>query len=166
MKRNYKMTEKNRRTLIFASICGTMLATYSKQEKSRLHQELELRVAKGIRKIVKKEQTVGFATISLADRLWKELVDKFAKENLTIDASVFILELASKDEKNLAKQFGMGTGILGRWSTLQDRQDALKLEQDTRTVVNYLLQITNKALEIEEKNLSFAERLAQAKATA
>ncbi len=149
------MTTEQKKTLIIGSIIGTMLATYSKEERTRLHNTLHAGVGKGVRACVKRHSKAEVIQVSHVDGndLWADAVDHFKREQITIEASSTILFLVDLDEKNLAKYYGLSRSKLSRWAKPCRREDAKVLEDNGRRVAKHVDSAINLlyGIEIEEK---------------
>ena len=160
------MTEKQKRTLILASIIGTLFSCYDDDEKTRLHLELHKRIGVGVRKWVKQygEDTVTQVAHVDGAGIWKDAVDHFADKKITIEASACVLSLWNLDEKSLAKHFGLGAGKLGKWAKPSRREDRVELEKASREVAKYVYAKINDLYGIkEEKKMSVLEMIAAAR---
>ena len=157
------MNANQKRTLMLAGIIGTLFACYDEDEKTRLHKELHARIGKGVRKMVKRygKQAVIDVSHTQGNVVWGDAVDHFAERKITIEASACILELWAKDEKALAKHFGLSSGKLEKWQVPTTREDAVYLEGCSREVANYVWSKINALYGIEEsKKMSVLERIA------
>lgn len=163
------MTPEQKRTLILASIIGTIFSNYEEDEKTKLHKEIHVRIGKGIRKQVKlhsKEEVVVVAHHEGND-IWRKAVDHFAERQVTIEASSCILSIVNLDEKALSKHYGLGAGALAKWAKPCRRSDALELEKAGNEVAKYIFDAVNElyGIEVEEK-ISVLERIRLAKESA
>jgi hypothetical protein len=157
------MTNKQKRTLIIASIIGTLLACYREDEKTKLHRVLHLRIGTGTGKFVKQhgKDIVEKVAYSEGNSLWREVVDYFADKERTIEASACVLQLWNKDEKQLGKYFGLSRAKIGRWASPTKRKDAVELERNSRDVADMVFDKINKLYGIEvEKKMGLMERIA------
>jgi len=160
------MTIKQKRSLILASIIGTLFACYDDKEKTKLHDELHARIGKGIRKQVKLygEKRITQIAHDEGQVIWKSAVDHFAKDKITIEASSCILAIWNLDEKALSKHYGLGAGKLGDWARPSKRSDAVALEKASNAVARYVFDAINKLYGIEvEKRISVLKRIQIAK---
>ncbi|MDM5264772.1 hypothetical protein PF327_11255 [Sulfurovum sp. XTW-4] len=166
MMRIIAMTPNQKKSLILASIIGTLFATYDKKEQTRLHKEIHVRIGKGIRKQVdihSKEEVIFVAHVQ-GNGIWKQAVDHFAERKITIEASSTVLALVNLDEKALSKHYGLGAGILAKWAKPCRRSDALELEKAGNEVAKYVFNAVNELYDIEvEEKMSVLERIAQAR---
>ena len=151
------MTPKNKRALIAASIIGSLLNAYEKQERNKIHETLRLRAKKGIRRSVAKYGQEAIDAINLGDKVWKSAIDNF---KLTyIEASAFILLLSYKDSKLLSRDYDLGQGILGQWAKPSKAENAVELEANTSEVCRFIFDEINRHLGIEEDRTSIMEKL-------
>jgi len=156
------MKNTQKRTLILASIIGTLFGNYDEDEKTKLHKELHARIGKGIRKTASKytRKIVEEVAHNDGNMIWKKAVDHFKKDKITIEASSCILAIWNLDEKALTKYYGLGAGKLGKWAKPSTRHDAVELEQNGNKVARFIFNEVNTLYSIEvEKKLSFMERL-------
>lgn len=160
------MTPKQKRTLLLSGIIGTLFACYEEKEKTRLHKELHRRIGIGIRKMVKKygEPAVTCVMQHEGNDLWKDTVDYFDEEGITIEASTLVLALHHLDEKALTKGYGLGRGKVGTWGKPNYGRNTLIEEKASNKVAKYVWSKVNELYGIEvEKTVSVLERIAQAK---
>jgi len=163
------LNNNQKRTLVLAGIIGTLFACYEEGEKTRLHKELHARIGTGVRKMVKKysEEKVVQVVHMEGNAVWKDAVDHFAEEKITIEASSCVLSLWAKDEKALAKHFGMSKSKLGDWARPGTREDAVALEQASLAVATYVWEKISALYDIElEKQMSVMERIEMARISA
>lgn len=163
------MDVKQKRSLILASIIGTLLGCYEEEEKTKLHNELHARIGKNIRKKVKifGEKLITKVAHDEGQMIWKKAVDHFAERKITIEASSCVLAIWNLDEKSLTKHYGLGAGKLGQWAKPSKRDDALELEKASNEVAKFVFNEVNKLYEIEvEEKMSVLERIAQARKVA
>lgn len=156
------MNKKHKRTLVLASIIGTLFGCYAEDEKTRLHKELHARIGKGMRKQVKMYslQEVMKVTHDEGGMVWKDAVDHFAERKITIEASACVLSLWNLDERPLEKHFGLSSSKIGQWAVPSKREDRRELEQASREVAKYVWSRVNELYGIEEeKKMSVLERL-------
>ena len=156
------MTSEQKRSLILASIIGTIFASYRDDERTKLHDELHRRIGKGIRKQVKlySETAVKVVAHEEGKDVWRSAVDHFAEREITIEASSCILAIWNLDEKALSKHYGLGAGKIGRWAKPSKRSDAAELDKASREVAKYVFNAVNElyGIEVEEK-MSVMERI-------
>lgn len=154
-----------RRTLIIATLIGTMLDSYDKEDKTKLHRELQVRIRKGIERYKKKNGSAeALALITIGDRVWKRAIDFFAEKDVYIEASNLVLRLWIEDEKTLAKDYGLGKGKVGEWAKPYKGEKAYELEKATGVVVEFLIKEINSELGIEvAPKISVLERIRQKK---
>lgn len=160
---------KQKRTMIFAGIIGTLFSCYDENEKTRLHHELHGRIGKGFRTKVRKHGKAYVTKVGHDDAgaVWKEAVDHFAARKITIEASACVLSLWNLDEKMLEKHFGMNAIKIGKWARPSRREDRVELEKASREVARYVFNAANKLYGIEEeKKMGVLERLKMMKETA
>lgn len=156
------MNTKQKRSLILASIIGTLFNCYDDDEKTKLHNELHSRIGKGIRKQVKLYGTKCITQVSHDEgqSIWKSAVDHFAEQKITIEASSCILSLVNLDEKSLSKHYGLSAGKLGQWAKPSRRNDRIELEKNSNAVAKFVFNAVNELYGIEEeRKLSILERL-------
>jgi hypothetical protein len=81
------MTPKQKRSLVMASIIGTLFGCYDDDERTRLHDELHSRIGKGIRKQVKLfgKECIVKVSHDEGNAIWKDSVDHFADKQITIE---------------------------------------------------------------------------------
>lgn len=163
------MDIKQKRTLILASIIGTLLGCYDEREKTKLHKQLHARIGKGIRK--KANQYSKKIVIDIAHDegqvIWQKAVDHFKENEITIEASTCVLSIWNLDEKALTKHYGLGAGKLGEWAKPSKREDRVELEKASREVAKFVFNEVNKLYDIEvEEKMSVLERIEQARRVA
>lgn len=146
------MTVKQKRSLILASIIGTLFSCYEEDEKTKLHNELHTRIGKGIRKQVKLfgEPSVTKVAHDEGQTIWRSAVDHFAEKKIIIEASSCVLAIWNLDEKALSKHYGLGAGVLSRWAKPSRRKDAYELESAGNEVARYIFKKINELYEIRE----------------
>jgi len=105
----------------------------------------------------KKYKKEALDALDVGDKIWSEAIDRF--QLTSIETSAFVLELSQVDEKLLAKNFGLGQGKIGAWAKPNRHKEAEVLESNSRDVVKFVVEKLNEVFEIEEKTLSFRERL-------
>lgn len=162
------MTQKQKASLIYASIIGTLFATYDDEEKTRLHHKLHTRIGKGIRKHVKLfgEDAVRVVAHDHGNKIWGAAVDHFREKEITIEASSCILAMVHLDEKALSKHYGLSAGLLSRWAKPCKRSDARELEKAGNEVARYVFNAVSELYGIEvEKKMSVLERIKLAQET-
>lgn len=163
------MDVKQKRTLILASIIGTLFGCYDDDEKTKLHKELHARIGKGIKSKVKVfgEKAITKVAHDEGQMIWKKAVDHFADGRITIEASSCILSIVNLDEKALAKHYGLGAGKLGKWAKPSRREDRVELEKASNEVAKFVFDAVNELYGIEvEKKMSVLERIAQSRKVA
>ena len=163
------MTTKQKRSLILASIIGTLFSCYEEDEKTKLHDELHARIGKGIRKQVRLygEHRITQIAHDEGQTIWRRAVDHFAEREITIEASSCILAIWNLDEKALSKHYGLGAGKLGKWARPSKRSDAAILEKSSNEVARFVFYAVNELYGIEEeKKISVLERIRLAKEAA
>lgn len=156
------MNDKHKRSLVLASIIGTLLGTYDSDEKTKLHQTIHGRIGKGVRKFASQYGVNEVMRIAHEEgnTIWKDAVDHFAEREITIEASSCILALWNMDEKNLSKHFGLSKGKIGEWAKPSKRADRLALELASREVAKYVFAKTSEVYGIEVENkVSVLERI-------
>ena len=147
------MTNQNKKTVILARVISSMFNSYKDDEKTRVHKEIQVKIQRGYAKSLKKYGVIDVKeTIELGKQVWYDTIDNFqGEENITIEASSLILNLVAEDEKALGKNYSLNKGILERWATSTRREDALEIEESTRVITSYLINLINFALGIESK---------------
>lgn len=163
------MNPNQKRSLVLASIIGTLFACYDQDERTRLHEELHSRVSKGIRKQSKLfgSDVVTQVIHKTGEKIWRETVDHFTERKITIEASYTILSIVNMDEKALSKHYGLSAGKLGKWAKPTLRDDRLALEQTSKEVADHLYQKISKHYGIEVvQSESVLEKIAKARMSA
>ena len=163
------MTQKQKRTLILASIIGTLFACYDEDEKTNLHNELHSRIGKGIRKQAKLFGEAGVTQVAHKEgnAIWGSAVDHFRDEGISIEASSCVLAIVNLDEKALSKHYGLGAGKLGKWAKPSKRSDAAELEKSGNEVAKFVFDAVNELYSIQEqKKIIVLERIRMSKETA
>lgn len=150
-----------RRSLIIATLIGTMLDSYDKEDKTNLHKNLQVRIRKGIERYKKQHgRSEALALVMIGDRVWKRAIDFFAEQEVYIEASNLVLRLWIEDEKTLAKDYGMAKGKVGEWAKPYKGDKAYELEKATGEVVDFLMKEINAELGIETTpRMSVLERI-------
>lgn len=151
------MTPNNKRAIVAATISGALLRAYSKEERTRTHEDLLIRVGKGIHNEVKKYGKVAEDAITVGNNIWIEAMDKF--KHVHIEASYFIIELSLKDNKILSKRYGLSDGIIAKWAKASRHKDARQIEINTRDVCAFIFSRLNEEFGIHEEKVSLFERL-------
>lgn len=160
------MTKEQKRSLILASIIGTLFACYADDEKTKLHDELHRRIGKGVRKQVRLfgEDAVKVVAHNEGNKIWGEAVEHFKERGITIEASSCVLALWNLDEKPLSKHYGLSAGKLGTWAKPSTRSDAAQLEKAGNELARYIYNTVNTLYGIETvQKLSVLERIKKAK---
>lgn len=150
-----------RRSLIIATLIGTMLDSYDNEDKTKLHRELQVRIRKGIERYKKQHSKANaLALIMIGDRVWKRAIDFFKEKEIYIEASNLVLRFWIEDEKNLSKYYGLGKGKIGEWAKPYKGENAYELEKATGAVVDYLMREINTELGIvTQEKISVLERI-------
>ncbi len=160
------MTEKQKRSLSLALIIRTLFLTFEEDEKTRLHDELNARMSKALRKQVKlhSEEAVLVIAKKEAQDIWRKTVDHFAAKDVSIEAKSCVLAIWNLDENALSKHYGLSAGKIGKWAIPTRREDAAELDRSSRELAKYVFVAVNKlyGIEVEEK-MSVMERIAQAR---
>lgn len=153
------MTAKQKRLIVLANLIGSILRTYQKKETTRALEELRLRLRKGMTKQFKKYGKEALDAIDVGDDIWTAAIEEF--KLTSIEASTFVLEMSFIDEKGLSKHFGLGKGKLAEWAKVNRKiENPEEMEANSRKVAKFIKAELNKIFGIEEKELSFKERLA------
>ncbi len=128
-----------RRSLIIATLIGTMLDSYDDADKTKLHKTLQVRIRKGMERYKKNNgKAEAMALVIIGDRVWKRAIDHFKVKEVYIEASNLVLRLWMEDEKTLAKDYGLGKGKLGEWAKPYNGEKAYELEKATGEVVDMI----------------------------
>lgn len=163
------MNKNQKRSLVLASIIGTLFDTYEEENQTKLHKELHARVGKGIRKKASsytKELVVEITHID-GKKIWDKAVDHFKKNGISIEASHCVLAICNLDEKALSKHYGLGKGVLEKWAKPCRREDAKELEQNSNEVAKFVFNEASEFYGIEiEKKMSVMERIEKARKVA
>lgn len=151
------MTPKNKRAIVSATIAGSLMGAYSKEDRTRLHDEIRLKLRKGINKSIKKYGAPAIDAIETGDRIWREAMDKFM--SLPVEASYFVVALSLKDNKILSKHYGLSDGSIEKWAKPLRTSDARKIEQNTSMVCNFIFNRLNEEFGIVEEKRSVLARI-------
>lgn len=157
------MTAKNKRAMVIANMIGMLFNMYEKHERTKYLELLKIKLRKGLRKQFKinidsgkKDQVEE--VLEAGNKVWQEAIDEF---NLTyLEASAFVLGLSLIDPNTLAKKYNISQGALAAWAKPSKSDNARELEYNTSKVVKFIENRLNDMFGIEEKKLSFKERLA------
>lgn len=134
------MTNNKSKTIILASVIGTLLDTYEANERTKLHEEIRGRIGRGMRSLSKGVDGMEALIKCIKDghAVWENTIHYFAERNVTIEASALILSLWNMDDKQLGKLFNLNKGIVGKWAKPTRREDARELETTSREVGKYI----------------------------
>jgi len=163
------MNPKQKRTLILAGIIGTLFACYEESEKTALHRLLHKRIGVGTRRMVKRYGSAVVVQVvhEEGNAIWKDSVDHFSEQKITIEASACVLALLNIDDKALGKHFGLSRAKMGLWAKPTRRADAVELDKQSRAVAKYVELKINALYGIEtEKKMSVMERIEMARMSA
>jgi len=95
---------KNQQTIILVSVIGTILSEYDGSESTKAVRELKFvceRFMKtqsgvkvipfvGVRIVDPKKHKQFFDTVMIGDTIWRKALDRYAKQNITIEATALI----------------------------------------------------------------------------
>ena len=159
------MNNQQIKTVVLGRIIQSMFMSYTPTEKTKLHKQIEIRLAKGLKRQNKKHGSEAIReAVILGKKVWFAAIDHYDGEELKIEASNMVLRILDKDEKNLSKIYGLNKGIVGKWANPLRRPDAAEIEANTGKIVDYLMKDLNSKLGItEEKKPSVLDAIRWAK---
>lgn len=146
----------HKKTIILASIIHTLFQCYTDDEKTKLHKNLEVKISKGFKKMIKiynRKSVMDLIGLDgIANRIWKELITEFDNGHISIEASSLILYIHNKDAHNLQKFFILSSKNIGEWAKpiRREENESRELDNNSVKVANLLVKKVNKYCNIND----------------
>jgi hypothetical protein len=157
-----KLSKERKRTITIAGVIVSLMRCFRDDEKTRLHKKIEIDIKKSFGRLVSiygREEMLSIGSENSV-LVWGKAMVKYPDEGLLFEASSMVLHLWNLDEKNLAKQFLLSKGKVGRWATPSSRVGHLDAELNSREIAKFVMEKINELYDIEEeKKLSVLERI-------